>query len=879
MRKFLLTLAVLCGTVGAWAGPTDLPEITTDANNPVWYTIKNVRKAKYATYAGDSQSMTQQNAVEEGSLFYFTGSINDNVATVKIHNKLAGEKLCAATNSWTADGIDWYISAKTQTGLSISKTDDFSGNNSWNDFQGKGQTLDYWSATDPGSIWVISKVENVVLQNNETFSTTWYASTWDNCDNVPTDVADVESKKYPDNTSSVKFYSMSVNVPEGYLNATLTYVGGSNRLDIVGADLLNADGSVAAADYHFGYTGNSKENNVYRLKVPTAGTYTIRYWVTFCKESNTSNGTIALAHSDGIALSSVNELSNAKAYYLRTSRGALVYNLENDQHLCSTKAYSIDNTSDAAKWVIYKHTNNKYYLYSLAGDVFVGQATGEGERFPLTALPTYDVQIVSSTKEGYPFVFSTDNFGAINHFNHTTAPGVANWRGNGSQGGIKALDDDGCAHQIIETADLTEEQIARIAEKFNAMNMVKVVYRFMYNDEEIYTQETANVVVGAGYPDVSISLPYGVSAQKPEGQVEKESENDEIITKEVQLTISKALPFETAESADAITNWYYMRMHTNQPGYVGDIAEDYTINVAQNKAVATDAIDNYVWGFVGDVFTGITVVNKGTNLQLTSTGSGNVTLTNNGTSFFIVATTETSENAINGFCLRKKESNQFMNAHYSLGKLNHWSSTDAGSTFFLTEYIETDVTVSAAEYSTLYLGYTSYIPEGVEVYTITNVANGYATMTQIEGVLPANTGVILKNAGDYKFKLSAGVTGSAEGNLLQGSVENTYIEGPAYVLSNGTNGIGLYKALLNKNEEGTEGDTHFLNNAGKAYLPAPAEAPTRFLVFNFGGEETGIDEPKGENSNVKAVVYDLAGRRVQNAQKGVFIVNGKVVIK
>ena len=43
-------------------------------------------------------------------------------------------------------------------------------------------------------------------------------------------------------------------------------------------------------------------------------------------------------------------------------------------------------------------------------------------------------------------------------------------------------------------------------------------------------------------------------------------------------------------------------------------------------------------------------------------------------------------------------------------------------------------------------------------------------------------------------------------------------------------------------------------------------------------EETGIDELKGENGKVKTAVYDLSGRRVQKAQKGVFIQNGKVVM-
>ena len=44
-------------------------------------------------------------------------------------------------------------------------------------------------------------------------------------------------------------------------------------------------------------------------------------------------------------------------------------------------------------------------------------------------------------------------------------------------------------------------------------------------------------------------------------------------------------------------------------------------------------------------------------------------------------------------------------------------------------------------------------------------------------------------------------------------------------------------------------------------------------------EETGIDELKGENGKVKTALYDLSGRRVQKGQKGIFVQNGKVMVK
>ena len=44
-------------------------------------------------------------------------------------------------------------------------------------------------------------------------------------------------------------------------------------------------------------------------------------------------------------------------------------------------------------------------------------------------------------------------------------------------------------------------------------------------------------------------------------------------------------------------------------------------------------------------------------------------------------------------------------------------------------------------------------------------------------------------------------------------------------------------------------------------------------------EETGINELKDEDGKLNSAVYDLSGRRVQKAQKGIFIQNGKVMIQ
>ena len=50
-------------------------------------------------------------------------------------------------------------------------------------------------------------------------------------------------------------------------------------------------------------------------------------------------------------------------------------------------------------------------------------------------------------------------------------------------------------------------------------------------------------------------------------------------------------------------------------------------------------------------------------------------------------------------------------------------------------------------------------------------------------------------------------------------------------------------------------------------------------IVGLTPEETSIDEQKGEDGKLKSAVYDLSGRRVQNATKSIYIQNGKKFIK
>lgn len=103
-----------------------------------------------------------------------------------------------------------------------------------------------------------------------------------------------EDSEIPENIKSLSQYaSGTVNASRGYLvfrkagdcTITFDYTSGSNRLQILGVDIIGLNGAVVDGDYHFGFTGGSDSNRDYTVTIPSAGAYMVRFFVT-----NTGNG-------------------------------------------------------------------------------------------------------------------------------------------------------------------------------------------------------------------------------------------------------------------------------------------------------------------------------------------------------------------------------------------------------------------------------------------------------------------------------------------------------------------------------------------------------------------------------------------------------------
>ena len=156
-----------------------------------------------------------------------------------------------------------------------------------------------------------------------------------------------------------------------------------------------------------------------------------------------------------------------------------------------------------------------------------------------------------------------------------------------------------------------------------------------------------------------------------------------------------------------------------------------------------------------------------------------------------------------------------------------------------------------------------FTESGIKAYVAT-VSGNDITFTRVDKV-PANTGVLLYADGGATEDVPVAAEAEAVENAFVAVAEDmngaALQAAGAYILANGANGIGFYKA-------GTGASL----KAGKAYLKAGASA--RIIMPN--GEVTAIKSIDAENG--EATIFNLQGQRVAAPVKGLNIVNGKKAI-
>ena len=198
--------------------------------------------------------------------------------------------------------------------------------------------------------------------------------------------------------------------------------------------------------------------------------------------------------------------------------------------------------------------------------------------------------------------------------------------------------------------------------------------------------------------------------------------------------------------------------------------------------------------------------------------------------------------------------------------------------FTLEEVTELPVAVSTVGYATLHAPVALTIPTGVKAYTGT--LNGeWLTLNEVSTTIPANTAVILEGAANtYNFAMTDDVDAIA-GNNLVGTIETVAKTGTVYTLqSHDFDGDGVKEGIAFKKYTGAN-LTGFKAYLNIITLDGSTESTQAIRIRKAGDEETTSIEPSTLNLQPSTVIYDLQGRCVQQMEKGVYIVNGKKIIK
>ena len=208
------------------------------------------------------------------------------------------------------------------------------------------------------------------------------------------------------------------------------------------------------------------------------------------------NGTLTVDEIKNLDfVKEISDFENGKIYTFVTERGWMGAKDDNDKVIST--AYTANDvtgskTDENFQWTVYKSINNKYYLYNVGKEMFMGVESANNTAVPFAATPQgLSLTFKKSSNAAYPIMFSTDNAGVVNHSgNH--ASGLITWTG-----GWNTLDDSGSNHKVEAVGTLDSETLANIAELVAAYEAENVLvhagkyYTFNQNGNYI-TSEVAN---------------------------------------------------------------------------------------------------------------------------------------------------------------------------------------------------------------------------------------------------------------------------------------------------------------------------------------------------------------------------------------------------
>ena len=913
-----------------------LPEVTTDVNAPKLYTIKNLRANKYATYNGATQSMSLKSIVDNyDGLFYFTAGAD---GTYKIHN-LASSNKCASHNQWTADGIDWYIQKSgnsSYNGVAISQSATLTDQVAWNDFQGTGTSVNFWDGNDPGSVWMITafkegasafalkmstesekhlyfiknkrsnKYANFVAKGTQFtqvddagYGSYWYFVEKTDAENVPDGykacyIYNAACDLGVENPSSGYMAALDANPYPTKLYYVRTFEK-DNKWGYVMYDSQDSNGkgwndqnSSTVTNYSYDDAGSvwslipanktaaqliseatTAKNNAMKLISAAEEADFYSYPAEALATAKTAVEAVNVNTLDGAVSSLLNAIVSTAMDALpekgTTAPVAGQYiQLKNKQYKTYLKdngsgLSGVDDATDfATLWYVVEGTDGNVKLQNALTEKYIGEIRQSA-----------NVAMVDDVEAAKQFAFTnqTDVYGV---FKETTG-------GNYAYGHI-------AGHNVLvgweKEADASQWIISEVSVD-DALAELQAIYDVVENafgdqpGQYKKTMQEIDAEMGlAEHQGMYLTFDYYAKEMlAPEAVVDAYMAKKTAATLKAQWDAVKTTVREINTPAQGK---FYRLKNVASGNYMNGLGDEVEL-LADGASVHTTIF------YLGDNNT-LVSYNSGRYLDCQAKGYSAVGEAMSGE--FAMAYNGAQANV---FTYKNNDYSTY-GAGADGGNLDRGKDTpnNAGYNWKLEEVTWLPIPVNVeAGWATLYSPVELHLSFGrFKAYTVSAVSEKWATL-EPQTVVPAGVGVVLElqdgaqvDNGCVYLQIKANETTNVTSEL-RGTYADKYIPTAAYALGYlnvaeegepEQKEIGFYTAIMNQQEGAS-----WLNNGFKAYLPKTVKAET--LRFNFGGNTTAIESVLNNGVDANAPIYDLSGRRVNNAVKGgIYIKNGKKFI-
>ena len=560
--------------------------------------------------------------------------------------------------------------------------------------------------------------------------------------------------------------------------------------------------------------------------------------------------------------------------------GSWAYINTSNKNRVSTDAASLGTTAYAGSkiennayiWHVEKQSDGKITIQSVAQKTYWPTARGyyEKDYYPahITTGSSANAFELIALSDGFALKSTTAVTNIIGtKVNRTPTIYVVN--NNNSQIGYHGGYDD----SKIES----QSEIARV-EFYPLQAFTELTYNYVF-DGEVRTSVKVNAVDGEEYPTptTAISLPDFIAAPtlKPEGIY-----HDGAATS-YNLQLASTLPFTLSTDANRV--YYYLAAGAGTEGRTMLYANGKELKLrAEAQADNLTAMRNDLWYVTGNPYDGLQFHNVGsgttamsylalsdkTKLWLTNSLGGGLDKWKvyriSDTAFGLY-----SNNIIGNLAWK------FNGTKISFEKIDV-NATPNTSDAFAFQAIEAtyvlplhDSEADNAAFATTCAPFNfAIVGDDVKAYAGKLSADGKELdMSEIEGNVPANQGVILKAAmGVSKVTVKVVNTADAIDNDLKGTNDEMTDLSQVYVFGRDkvTRHVGFYNA---------SGDAAL--PANRAYLNKPAQEAVNAVAMNFGdGMVTNVNTAISAQSTDRAPIYDLSGRRVQHTVKGGLYIKG-----